>query len=186
MDLASYIATHPWAMYVIALVLPFVQEDAAVIGAATASIAGHANPAALFAVTLVGLTLSDVWKYWAGRLAGAYPWAARLTKDPRVEAARDRVINRLGLTLLVARFVPGTRIPLYVACGLFRAPFWRFLCLIVLSATLYIGIAFTVLATLGAAVGEQVRGAIPIVVIAAIVLVLGIGWIRRTFGAKAV
>jgi membrane protein DedA with SNARE-associated domain len=179
MNFAELIANHPWAMYGIAILLPFVQEDAAVIGAASAAAAGHGDPAGLFVATLVGLIMSDTWKYWAGRFAHAHPGTAKLAADKRVIAARDRVVNRLGVALMIARFVPGTRIPLYVACGLFKAPFWRFFVIIIFSGALYLAIAFIVLATLGAAVGEQVRGVIPFVVVGLILTLLAGQWIAK-------
>lgn len=180
MDVAELFANHAWAVYGIAILLPFVQEDAAVIGAASAAATGHGDAAGLFVATLFGLILSDTWKYWAGRFAHAHRGTAKLAADPRVIAARDRVVNRLGVALMVARFVPGTRIPLYVACGLFKAPFPRFFVTIIFSGALYLAIAFIAFATLGAALGEKVRTAIPVAVVVVILGVLAIQWIARS------
>jgi membrane protein DedA with SNARE-associated domain len=185
MDFVDLIANHPWAMYGIAILLPFVQEDAAVIGAASAAAAGHGDAAGLFAATLFGLVLSDTWKYWAGRFAHMHPGTAKLAADRRVIAARERVVNRLGVALLIARFVPGTRIPLYVACGLFKAPFLRFFVVIIFTGALYLAIAFIVFATLGAALGEQVRSAIPFVVVAIILALLAAQWIAKSLRKRA-
>ncbi len=185
MDFVDLISNHAWAVYGIAILLPFVQEDAAVIGAASAAATGHGDAAGLFAATLFGLILSDAWKYWAGRFAHAHPGTAKLASDPRVIAARERVVNRLGVALMIARFVPGTRIPLYVACGLFKAPFPRFLIIIIFSGALYLAVAFIVFATLGAALGEQVRTALPVVVVVVILGVLGAQWIARSLRGRA-
>ena len=185
MDVAELFANHAWAVYGIAILLPFVQEDAAVIGAASAAATGHGDAAGLFAATLFGLILSDTWKYWAGRFAHAHPGTAKLAVDPRVIAARDRVVNRLGVALMIARFVPGTRIPLYVACGLFKAPFPRFFVTIIFSGALYLAIAFIAFATLGAALGEQVRSAIPVAVVTIVVGVIAVQWIVRSVRRNA-
>ena len=185
MGLTEFTMAHPWAMYAVSVLLPFVQEDAAVFAAAAASITGHGDARELFLATLLGLTLSDTWKYWAGRLAHAHPSLAKMVADPRVAAARERVLNRLSVTLLIARFVPGTRIPLYVACGVFHAPFLRFFITIVLSATLYIGLAFAIFASLGVRLGEQVRGYIPIIVVTILVTMVAVGWIRAVLARRA-
>lgn len=169
----------PWAVYVGAALGPFVQEDAAILAAAAAAMAPNVNSAGVFAAVLGGLIVSDTWKYWVGRLAHTSRRAAIWLQDPRVQGAREKVVRRLGLTLLVARFVPGTRIPLYVACGVFKAPFWRFFIYVSASATLYVSIAFVVMSQLGALVGEQVSFYAPIVVITFILLVLAWGWVRR-------
>ena len=185
MDVADLLLNHAWAVYGIAILLPFVQEDAAVIGAASAAATGHGDAAGLFAATLFGLILSDTWKYWAGRFAHAHPGTAKLATDPRVLAARERVVNRLGVALIIARFVPGTRIPLYVACGLFKAPFPRFFITIIFSGALYLAIAFIAFATLGATLGEQIRTAILVVVVVAILAVLAVQWIARSLRKSA-
>lgn len=185
MEIAGLPLQGDWTMYVVTGLLPFVQEDAAIVAAAAASITGHGDAHILFLVVLLGLTASDTWKYWAGRLAHAHPSLSKMVADPRIAAARERVLNRLSMTLIVARFVPGTRIPLYIACGVFKAPFWRFFVTIVASATLYIGIAFAVFASLGVRLGEQVRAYIPLVVITIVALMLLVGWLRTALRKRA-
>jgi membrane protein DedA with SNARE-associated domain len=171
---AEFLSSYSWAIYLLVFLGPFVQEDAAVVGAATAYITHQGDPTGLFGATLLGLTLSDSWKYWAGALAYRWRPARKWVRDPRVAGARDQVRRRLGLTLIAARFVPGTRIPLYVACGLFRAPFLRFLALIIFSGALYLALAFGAFALLGAVAGESVRAAAPLVVIAIVVIVVSV------------
>jgi membrane protein DedA with SNARE-associated domain len=177
--ITDFFALNPWSVYLIAMVGPFVQEDTAVIGAASSAVAGHASTALLLLATWVGLVVSDGWKYWAGRFAYRLPWAARIAANPRVIAAHDKVAKRLGLALILARFVPGTRIPLNVACGLFRVPFVRFISLIMLSAALYLGLAFAAFTALGVLVGEQVRSAIPFVVIPIVLILMTVLWMRK-------
>lgn len=169
----------PWAVYLAAFVGPFVQEDAAILGASTAAVSMGVKSAGLFFAVLSGLIVSDTWKYWAGRLAHTSKRAAKWAADPRVQGAREGVLKRLGLTLLVARFVPGTRIPLYIACGVFKAPFLRFFIYICASATLYVSLAFMLFHSVDAMMGERVRMFAPLVAIAIVVIVLTLGWLRR-------
>ncbi len=182
----EFFARNDWATLGLVFAGPFIQEDAAVVGAATAAMSGHADPTQVFGAALLGLIASDTWKYWLGRAAQAHPWAAKYIADPRVAGAREKVLNRTGIALMVARFVPGTRIPLYIACGLFHVPFWRFLVLIVLSGALYLGIAFAAFASLGMVMGAQVRAALPFVALAAVTVVLLVGWIRSVSRKRAV
>ena len=95
-----------WSLYAIIFLLPFVQEDAAVIGAATASLAGAGPVLVIFAVILAGLSASDVWKYWLGWAARRYDWAQKFSKKPGVSVAGDLVRDELVKTLFAARFVP--------------------------------------------------------------------------------
>lgn len=169
----------PWAVYLALFLGPFVQEDAAVVGAAAAAVSGHVNPAAAMLVTWVGLMISDGWKYWVGRLAHRSRRASRWIADERVQSARERVLRRLGLTLLVARFVPGTRIPLYIACGVFRAPFWRFITLVAASGALYLALMYALIRSLGAVMGEHIRHYAPIVVVLIVITILAASWVRQ-------
>lgn len=170
------LAMAPWSVYACFLIAPFVQEDAAVIGAAATSSAGMSEPALLFASVLLGLTLSDLWKYWAGRLALSHGWARRFADKPGVRAARDGVVNRLGASLMAVRFIPGTRIPFYVASGFFKAPFGKFAAFIALSGAAYAGAAFVLFHALGAVAGEAARGWLPALAIGLIVAVLAGQW----------
>ncbi|MHA7871418.1 MAG: hypothetical protein ACX939_03620, partial [Hyphococcus sp.] len=73
-----------WVLYFSIFFLPFLQEDAAVIGAATASLAGAAPTAFILTAILTGLVASDAWKYWMGRLARQYQWAHKFAERPGV------------------------------------------------------------------------------------------------------
>jgi len=175
----------PWAVYLALFVGPFVQEDAAVVGAAAAATSGHLNPWAALAITFAGLVISDGWKYWIGRLAHRSRRASRWIADPRVQGARERVLRRLALTLLVARFVPGTRIPLYVACGVFKAPFPRFIILVALTGALYLLAMYALIRSLGAVMGEHIRHYAPFVVVVVVIVVLLAGWLRQRADKQA-
>lgn len=178
------LALYPWGIYALVALTPFVQEDAAIIGAAAASSTGTGEPALLFCAVLAGLFFSDTWKYWIGRAALTRDWAKRIADKPSVRNARDRVVHRLGATLLAVRFIPGTRIPFYIASGFFNAPFLRFAALVALSAALYIAIAFVVFHALGAAMGEHLTVWLPVVAIGLIAcIILGL-WIKGRLRAQ--
>lgn len=168
-----------WAVYAGLFFAPFVQEDAAVFGAAGASAMGLASPVGAYLAALAGLTASDVWKYWAGRYASTHAWAKRLIAKPGVCAARDRVLGNLAKTMFAARFIPGTRVPLYLAAGAFGAPFWPFLAYIVLSGALYIGAAFALVKGLGALVGREAAMWLPAAAIGAALIYVAARWLMR-------
>lgn len=77
-----------------------------------------------------GIWLGDCGLYALGRAsaAGLVRWrfAHRLVSPARLEAAREAFARR-GLALVfTSRFLPGTRLPCYLAAGVARWPFWRF------------------------------------------------------------
>ena len=161
-----------WVAYLCALIGPFIQEDAAVLGAASASVSGMATPMGMFIAITIGLTVSDLWKYWLGRAAISQPWAKKHAEGPRVLKAKDSIVHNLGKSIMIARFVPGTRIPLYIAAGFFQASFAKFAGFIFLSALIYIGIAFGLFNLLGEVAGEEAKKYLPILAIIAIVILL--------------
>ncbi len=151
------------ALYAGLFALPFVQEDVAVVAAATASLTGAGPTAVLFLVILAGLTASDVWKYWLGYFGRSHEWAHKFAEKKGVSVAGDLVRNELGKTLYMARFVPGTRIPTYVACGFFKIPYPKFCALVVLTAFTYVSVSFALFHTVGLVAGEQAKYWLPVI-----------------------
>jgi membrane protein DedA with SNARE-associated domain len=184
MDFAHLVSASPWGVYLLIVVTPFIQEDTAVVGAATASISG-VNPLACYLLLVFGITGSDLFKYWIGRASHAFAWTRRMTQRADVLAARERVLKRLGVTLVIARFVPGTRIPLFVASGLFHAPFGRVAAYVVGTAFIYAGTIFAVFHVLGATMGEQARRTLPFAALGIVVLVMAIQFIRSALTRRA-
>ncbi|GAB4516873.1 MAG: hypothetical protein Kow00133_00940 [Amphiplicatus sp.] len=178
-DAESVMAMSGLALYAGVFLLPFLQEDVAVIAAATASITDMAPEAALFATILVGLVASDVWKYWIGYYARRNAWAHRFAEKPGVSVAGDLVREDLGKTLYVARFVPGTRIPTYAACGFFKVPYVRFCALVTVTAFTYVAVMFALFHTVGAVAGEQAKYWLPAIAVTAVAGYVLFRWFRH-------
>ena len=158
-----------FALFAAIFFLPFLQEDAAVIGAATASLLGLAPTHLLFITIVLGLLASDAWKYWIGRWARRYEWAHKFAEKPGVSVAGDLVRKEFVQTMLTARFVPGTRIPTYVACGFFKAHYGKYLVVLTGTATLYVIIMFTLFHALGLVAGEKAKFWLPAIAVGLLV-----------------
>jgi membrane protein DedA with SNARE-associated domain len=171
-----------WALYLSIFLLPFVQEDAAVIGAATASIMGLAPTTFLVAAILSGLVASDAWKYWIGRLARRYEWAHRFAEKPGVSVAGDLVRKEFLQTMLTARFVPGTRIPTYVACGFFKANYAKYVIVLVMTAAMYVAIMFTLFHVGGEVAGERAKIWLPATAVVLLVAYAALRWFTHRQG----
>jgi len=141
---------------------PFVQEDAAVLAAASLSTNNPSYFPTIFFVILAGLFLSDIWKYWIGWAALRNTRARAFAEKKHVAELQDKVQRHPAAAILAARFVPLARIPAYVACGFFKVPYWKFCALIALSATLYTIIIFTICHLIGEIMGDQLRWLLPI------------------------
>lgn len=169
-----------WVLYLSIFILPFIQEDAAVIGAATASITGAAPTWIILVAILTGLVGSDAWKYWLGRLARSRAWAHKFAEKPGVSVAGDLVRTEFLQTMLTARFVPGTRIPTYIACGFFKADYARYILVLTMTATLYVAIWFGMFHTVGAVAGEQAKFWLPAIAVVCLAIYILVRWFNHT------
>lgn len=165
-----------WVLYFAIFFTPFIQEDVAVIGAATASLAGAAPTPFLVAAILSGLVCSDAWKYWMGRLARRYDWAHKFAEKPGVSIAGDLIRKEFVQTMLTARFVPGTRIPAYIAAGFFKVDYVRYVLTLVLTASMYVGLMFVLFHSVGAVAGEKATFWLPIAAVVSLVSYIAFRW----------
>ena len=179
LDGESVLGLSGLALYLGIFALPFFQEDVAVVAAATASLMGAGPLALLFVVILMGLTASDVWKYWLGFYARRHRRAHKFAEKKGVSVAGDLVRNELAKTLFVARFVPGTRVPTYVACGFFTIPYVKFCAIVVMTAFTYVTVMFVLFHTVGAVAGEQAKYWLPAIAVAAVGGYVAYRWRRH-------
>jgi membrane protein DedA with SNARE-associated domain len=175
-DVGSIMMLSGIALYAAIFFLPFIQEDVAVIAAATASITGAAPVVFLFATILAGLTASDVWKYWLGYFARRNAWAHKFAEKPGVSVAGDLVTQELAKTLYMARFVPGTRIPTYVACGFFKINYPKFVVLVILTAFTYVSIMFALFHLVGEVAGDKAKFILPLIAVTLVTGYIGYRW----------
>ncbi|GJL94645.1 MAG: hypothetical protein DHS20C05_10500 [Hyphococcus sp.] len=168
-----------WMLYVAIFLMPFVQEDVAVIGAATASLNGAGETALILPLILLGLLGSDAWKYWMGRLARRYDWAHKFAEKPGVSIAGDLVRKEFVQTMMTARFVPGTRIPTYIACGFFKAHYGKYIIVLGLTASLYVALMFGLFHGLGAVAGEKAKVWLPVIAVTLLVMYIAFRWITH-------
>jgi membrane protein DedA with SNARE-associated domain len=107
-----------------------VSEDLACIAAGLMVSEGRAGFLFVTLACLVGIVGGDVLLYLVGRFVGR----AALSKAPlRWFLSTERVqrssewLNRNGLAVIfTSRFVPGTRLPTYLAAGMLNTSLWRF------------------------------------------------------------
>jgi membrane protein DedA with SNARE-associated domain len=146
-----------WILYIGIFFGPFVQEDAAVIAAASLSAADSSHFPIIFFVILAGLFVSDIWKYWIGYAAHTSSGDRRYAERENVTEFRDKVKRNLYMTLLTARFVPLARVPVYVACGYFKVSYPKFCLFIFFTALPYCIVIFALCHGLGEIFGGRIE-----------------------------
>lgn len=161
--------SSPFWIYLGVFLGPFVQEDAAVLAAATLSATKMFKTVPLLLAIYTGLILSDIWKYWIGWAALRNDKAKGFAEKKHIADAKDKVQRHTLMTLLTARFIPLARIPIYVACGFFKVSYPKFCLYVAFTGLLYIAAVFALCHGLGVLLGEKVMWVLPSV--AALILV---------------
>ncbi len=173
-----------WLVYLGLFIGPFVQEDTAVIGAASLSLATNQPWLPIYVAVLAGLITSDSWKYWLGWAAKHHDWAKKFGQRQRVTKMKHAVLNNAVKTLITVRFLPMARIPTYLATGFFGVPYYKYWLSIAFSGFLYVSMFFLTFHLLGELVGAQMKKYLPFVAISLVVTVLGVLFLKRRFGRK--
>lgn len=147
--LIASLADRPALFILTALLLSFVSEDAVTVGMAILVAEGHAPLALGFAAVVIALVLGDSALYGAGALAARFRALRKKVATRRVHQAKRWVEKRLKTILLASRFMPGTRLPTYLASGFFGFSFTVFLAMLTIGAVVWTAFIFTVILTAG-------------------------------------
>ena len=138
-----------------------VSEDLASIGAGLLARDGHVSIAGAAATCAAGVYAGDLGLWCLGRTFGrrllGWPWlSGRL--PAHLDVLAGHIDAHLGATIVLSRVVPGSRLPVYVAAGIWgRRPrafaAWSLLAVGVWTPALVVASAF-----LGARVGALLEG----------------------------
>jgi membrane protein DedA with SNARE-associated domain len=129
----------------------FVLEDVAAVGAGLLLAAGQISWPAAFTACFLGIWLGDAGLYALARFAGRgwfersslRKFSAKVTRSEKWFAERGTPI------LIFSRFVPGARLPTYLAAGFLRVPVARFLLITGLAAFVWTFIILFLAQTFG-------------------------------------
>jgi membrane protein DedA with SNARE-associated domain len=119
----------------------FISEDLACIAAGSLAAASELSLTSAIAASLVGIVVGDLLLYAAGFLGGRailrFRIAARYLSPAKLLSAERWFDQRGSAIVVLSRFVPGMRLPTYVAAGVLRMPVLRFSLLLVAAAAVW-------------------------------------------------
>jgi len=127
-----------------------VSEDLASIGAGLLAREGRIPIFHAVAACVAGVYLGDLALWWLGHFFGqrvlALPAIANRLRDWGLPALGAGIDSHLGATILVSRFLPGSRLPVYLAAGIWgrrRAAFivWSLVAVILWTPLLVVSTA---------------------------------------------
>jgi membrane protein DedA with SNARE-associated domain len=197
--MSDFTTLGPYLGIVVLLVLTGlglpVPEELIVISTGAASALGNLDPWLGFASCLVGALIGDCVVYAIGfhfgrRLLREHPWWSKFL-HPEREARIEKMIRRHGLKVFfLARFLVGLRAPVYLTAGILKVPFRRFLLVDTFSATVVIGLFYSLAFLFGEHIGPLIREgqvALTIIVIVAVITAGGfLLWRHRKRKLEAV
>ncbi len=118
-------------LVVLIIFISFVSEDLSAIGAGLLAARGTMSIELALLAAFLGIVIGDVALYAAGRLLGrrllAIPPFSWMLTEAQLDRGASWFREKGPHVILASRFVPGTRLPTYVAAGILRTPFWIFL-----------------------------------------------------------
>lgn len=188
----AFIDWMPWLQAVVLGVATLVQEDVPTVTAALLASAGMMSWQAGILGCFLGIWFGDALLYLVARGFGhrllTWRWIRRRVTEASIEQSQ-RWFSQRGVWLLVSsRFIPGMRLPTYLAAGFLRVPFPTFLGVtggVVAVWTLGI---FGLTEVFGSVVGDSLerwKGKGLLLVVAAAVLVLAVKGIPRLLSPSA-
>jgi membrane protein DedA with SNARE-associated domain len=99
-----------------------VSEDLTSIGAGLLVRDGQLTAIAAAGACSAGVYLGDLALWLAGRVLGrrvlTLPWIAGRVDHATIEQFGARLDQRLGAAVLASRFLPGSRLPMFLAAGI--------------------------------------------------------------------
>lgn len=166
---AAFVAASAWWFAALAIIAAtFVSEDLTCITVGLLIRRGQIDPWLGVGACFVGIFVGDLGLWLIGRLAGRgmlrWRWLRGRLGDERLRRLGSWFDRHGWAGVLAARFVPGTRFPVYVGAGMLGRRARRFVLVALLAAALWTPLLILVVAALG----EPVVGALE--------RVLGEGW----------
>jgi membrane-associated protein len=144
-SLTQYVSGSPWtyvfifAVCAIDVLFPLVPSETSVILAGVLAASGDLILWLVILCAAAGAVLGDNTAYAIGRTAG-HRIVERFFKGERkqrIDWAEDQISRRGGYLILIARFIPGGRTAVTIACGLLEMPWHRFIRFDVIAGTLW-------------------------------------------------
>ncbi len=151
----------PFTQAMTLAVSTLVQEDVPTIGAALLSVTGVISWQTGWLGCFLGIWLGDALLYLTARGVGRplldTGFVRRFVSPAAVKRSEAWFASRGSWLLVTSRFVPGTRLPTYLAAGFLRVPFGRFLILTGVTVAFWTAAIFSLIHLFGASIAAALQ-----------------------------
>ena len=149
------VADNPLLLAVILFGATFVAEDIATIAAGVLVGQLGASSIAALSGVILGTALGDIALFMIGRWGANTRLGKRLRMRADVCRAEGWVRDHTLWLVFAARFLPGTRLPIFTASGFVRAPASAVFAIIALTTPIWTAALFETARRAGSAGAEQ-------------------------------
>ncbi len=163
-----------------------IPEEVAIVFAGWGSSQGHLEPRLAIASCLFGALLGDSIMYAIGyhfghSLMSEHPKLGKFVGAEREEYFERAILRHGFKVMLLARFMIGVRGPVYLAAGVVRMPYRRFILWDLICASIVVGTFFALSYAYGNQITDLIRNAelTLTLVVAAVAVFAGIWMVRR-------
>jgi membrane protein DedA with SNARE-associated domain len=147
---------YSWiAKFVSLIVLPFVDEDFAIILGGYIVVNRLMSVGAVAIGIYLGMVASDFLLYGIGMAARRAPWLRRFAVSDRVQSFADSLKRNLFEVVALCRVVPGLNLVAFVACGWMRVPLARFTLASLIVSALYLPLMLYLVVIFGDAMDDH-------------------------------
>jgi membrane protein DedA with SNARE-associated domain len=164
-----------------------VSEDLTIVGAGLAVGDGRLGMAAALSACFAGIFLGDVGLWALGRFGGRriLAWGPIARMPPARLHALGHWLDGHPAVIFGSRFLPGTRMPLYIASGVVGTRPWRFISWMFLAVAAWVPLVVIATSRFGPAIAEPLTAWLGSGLIASLVTVVVLVVALRGFGALA-
>lgn len=136
------LTSYPVLLFIILIVATFVLEDAATIAAASLALLGKIAPFSAYIAVMIGIVLGDIGLYYGGFCSQKWRWLNQKMKKYDLNKYQEKVKEHAFMTIIISRFVPGTRLPVYLSMGYFNVPIEKFMIAVLIAVAGWTSLLF--------------------------------------------
>lgn len=143
------VATQPVLLVLAIVIATFILEDIATVTVAVLASQMVIDGSIAVAALVAGTVLGDLAVYYIAKRAAHLPWIARRLNGGGARPVLVWLERHAVAMVLVARFTPGLRLPVFAGAGTIGMPAGRFALVVTLSTLIWTPGLFWAASTLG-------------------------------------
>ena len=157
-------STHEWVQVLLIMIGTFILEDPTCVAVGLLIRSGVVDPVLGIVSVIVGVFLGDLGLYGLGWYGGSAissrQWFKKRFPESRLEKMQGWFHAHGWTAIIASRFMPGTRVPLYVAIGFARGNIVRFMVWTAIAVVVWVPVIVLGTAWLGGTILEPVESVI--------------------------